>query len=120
MGFIINKSKKHNGEAFNFGPSYKKNYSTKEVLNLLIEKWPSKAKYVISKIKFNEANLLKLNCNKAKKKINWRGILSIKKTLFLTVNWYISFYFKKKQIINLSKIQLNEYSLEFEKKILKK
>ena len=68
MGFIINKSKKHNGEAFNFGPSYKKNYSTKEVLNLLIEKWPSKAKYVISKIKFNEANLLKLNCNKAKKK----------------------------------------------------
>ena len=120
VGYIISKSNNISGEAFNFGPSHKKNYSTKEVLNLLIQKWPTKAKFFFSKTKFNEAGLLKLNCDKAKKKINWRGILSIKKTIFLTVNWYISFYFKNKQIINLSKKQLNEYSIEFEKKILKK
>lgn len=110
LGYLLYKNKKNiEGEAFNFGPAYKKNYSTGEVLKNLKKNWPVKAKInVIKKQKFRESTLLKLNCNKAKK-IGWKGILNLNETLFLTVFWYKNYYFNKNSIIKISKDQLNKY-----------
>ena len=68
-----------------------KNYSTGEVLKNLKINWPINVKIkVLKKQKFKESNLLKLNCDKAKKML--RGILNLNETLTLTTSWYKTFY----------------------------
>lgn len=120
LGYLLNLNKKIDGEAFNFGPSYKKNYSTKEVLSNLVKYWPLKAKIkILKKKQFYESKLLKLNCMKAKK-IGWKSILSLQETLFLTTTWYKTFYFNKKNINDFSKDQIKRYFKKYNFKILKK
>ena len=98
MGVLLTKKKNINGEAFNFGPSYNKNYSTQEVLSYLSKNWPTKTKInYLKKTNFKESNLLKLNCFKAKKKLGWSSILTFKKSLLMTVKWYSEFYYNKKK-----------------------
>ena len=119
LGYLLNVNSKIDGEAFNFGPSYKKNYSTKEVLNNLVKYWPLKAKIkILKKKQFVESNLLKLNCTKAKK-IGWKSILSLQETLFLTSTWYKTFYFEKKNIDDFSKGQIEKYFEKYKLKIKK-
>ena len=37
---------------------------------------------------FKEANLLKLNCDKARKILNWKSIINFENTLRFTAYWY--------------------------------
>ena len=49
-----------------------------------------------SKRDFHESDLLNLNCNKAKTKLNWSSILNFKETIKMSVDWYkILFKFQK-------------------------
>ena len=116
LGYLLKKNFKINGEAYNFGPLHKKNYSTTDVLNNLVKYWPDKVKInVLKKKKYKESNLLKLNCTKAKK-IGWRSMLSFKESISLTTIWYRNFYFNKKKIFDFSKDQITNY---FNKNYLK-
>jgi len=120
IGIVLLKNKKLNGEAFNFGPSSKKNFSTREVLKILSSYWPSKSNIsYLKKSKFKESNLLRLNCNKVKKKIGWSSILSFQDTIHLTAEWYETFYFNKKNIFKISKRQIDNYINKFNLKIKK-
>jgi CDP-glucose 4,6-dehydratase len=40
----------------------------------------------------HEANLLKLNCDKAHAGLNWRSVLTIDECLQMTADWYKIFY----------------------------
>ena len=40
----------------------------------------------------DEANLLKLNCDKAHSELNWRSALTIDQCLQMTADWYRIFY----------------------------
>ena len=116
--YKLNKKLKLNGEAFNFGPNSKHNFSTKEVLSKMKKLWPKKSKIEIKKkTNFKESTLLKLNCNKAKILLKWKPILSFHSTFKLTLDWYINFYFKKGDVFKYSKFQINKYNNQFEKKI---
>jgi len=120
LGLILTKRKEIDGEAYNFGPSYKKNYSTGKVLNELKKYWPHKVGVkFLKKKKFYESNLLKLNCSKAKK-IGWKSILSLKESLYLTSMWYKAFYFKKESIFEISESQVKNYFYKLESKMKKK
>jgi len=44
----------------------------------------------------HEANLLKLNCDKAHAALNWYSILNIDECLQMTVDWYKKFYSEAK------------------------
>ena len=60
---------------------------------------------------FYEANLLSLNCNKAKKLLNWSPKLSFKETANWTGKWYYSYYFDGgKAAMQITKNQIHEYS----------
>ena len=121
MGVLLTKKKNINGEAFNFGPSYNKNYSTQEVLSYLSKNWPTKTKInYLKKTNFKESNLLKLNCFKAKKKLGWSSILTFKDSLSMTVKWYSEFYYNKKKIKELTRKQIEYYKKIFYSKIKKK
>ena len=119
-GVLLTKKKNINGEAFNFGPSYNKNYSTQEVLSYLSKNWPTKTKInYFKKTNFKESNLLKLNCLKAKKKLGWSSILTFKESLSMTVKWYSEFYYNKKKIEELTREQIEYYKKIFYSKIKK-
>jgi len=43
----------------------------------------------------HEANLLKLNCDKARAKLNWHSALTIDECVRMTADWYRKYYIKE-------------------------
>jgi CDP-glucose 4,6-dehydratase len=115
----INLSKNPNlhGQIFNFGPSNHKSYTVISVAKLIKKYWGniSWKLYKSSNIVFHESSLLKLNSQKAKKKLKWRSVLTFEENIYLVANWYKNFYLDPKRAIKLT---LNQ--IEFYQKILKK
>ena len=99
------------GEAFNFGPSKLQN---KTVLQLILQakkSWKN-IKWKVSKEKNSkfESRLLKLNSNKAKRKIRWEPKLKFKDSINIVIEWYKTFYEKKENLFDFSKKQLENYN----------
>lgn len=85
-----------NGQAFNFGPRAEQNRNVLELIQDLSWYWgfedPSES-YKIERTKdFDEAALLKLNCDKALALINWQANLIYENTIKFTGEWYSNFY----------------------------
>ena len=62
-----------------------------------------------SKNSFYESNLLKLNVNKAKKKLKWKGVLTFKETINMVTTWYKDYYSNHNTIYKTSFNQIKEY-----------
>ncbi len=112
----IKQNKHLHGEAFNFGPSHKKNYNVNDVIKIFKKKWSNASWKIRRKKIFYESSLLKLNCSKAKKKLNYKSIMSFYQTISFTAEWYRNFYLKK---INMYKFSVNQIS-KYENLVLKK
>ena len=114
----LSENKKLNGQAFNFGPSNLNSYSVLDVVKRMKNYWKNVS---WKKNKKNnspyESNLLKLNSKKAKKKLNWKSILTFKETINLAIAWYKIFYDKKISIYDLSVSQIRFYEKIFIKRI---
>ena len=90
---IISKSKKFNGQSFNFGPKKNSIKTVKQICEILKFYWPGKSKIKIKlKKQFYETKLLALSVEKAKKKLKWKPILTLNKSLYLTAEWYQNYY----------------------------
>ena len=82
------------GEAYNFGPS---NIESNSVQSLIVEmskhwknvKWETQSK---KRNNFQEAALLKLNCDKAYSDLHWVPVLRFEENVELTVEWYKEYY----------------------------
>ena len=119
LAIKLQSNPKLHGEAFNFGPNNRYNYPVRSLLNEIKVIWPT-IKWSIEKDKkkFKESNLLKLNCKKAKKKINWYSLLTFKENVRMTIEWYRAYY-KIKKKVNMKKFSENQIK-EFTKLILKR
>ena len=62
-----------------------------------------------------ETKILRLDSNKALKKLNWKTFLSLSELSFYISEWYVAYYSKEKKMLNLSLNQINNY----EKKVFK-
>jgi CDP-glucose 4,6-dehydratase len=113
----IHKSKKLNGNCFNFGPSNKKNLSVLDILILSKKIWPKIKWKNINIESFSESKLLSLNSNKAKKNLKWRDVFSSEEKIKLTLEWYKKYYSNKKQILEFSLSQLNKITIFLKKKL---
>ena len=108
LAFKLQKNIKLNGESFNFGPGKSKNYNVESIIKLIQKFFPN-LKYKISKEKiFFESKLLKLNCAKSKKLLNWKQKMDITKTISFTAEWYKN-YFNKKDCHNFTINQIKKY-----------
>jgi CDP-glucose 4,6-dehydratase len=107
----LKKNKKLHGEAFNFGPNNTKNYNVIFLVKLIKKYWKATSWKVSNRGKksFYESNLLKLNSNKAKKKLRWKCILSFAETISMVANWYKNYYFKTKKMFEVSSDQIKKY-----------
>ena len=103
-----------NGESFNFGPNAEYNHSVKDLLEDLAKTWKfedvSKAYAITGNIKFHEAGLLKLNCDKALFHLKWVATMDYHKLLRFTGEWYYNYYKNNEvNMFNYTVNQINEY-----------
>jgi len=104
-----------NGESFNFGPRAEQNRSVAELITDLSTHWEAiNSPYTLAdNASFNEANLLKLNCDKALAHLNWTPIMDYLETVEFTSMWYKEYY----QNQHLStKTQIQEYCILAQKR----
>lgn len=83
------------GESFNFGPSNPSDITVEKLISDIhciyqTNNKPSESHIVVEEIPFNEAGLLKLNCDKAKSLLGWHSALNYDQTVKLVADWYSS------------------------------
>ena len=105
------KDQNLNGEAFNFGPKSSSSHTVKELVDNLSLYYPgSESKVIPDKNKRYEANLLSLNCLKAKKLLDWSSKINFKNTAKMTSEWYETYYnTSPKNAYKLSLEQIEQY-----------
>ena len=84
------------GESFNFGPMAEQNRSVLDLLQDLARCWqlddPAQTYTVTADPPFNEAGLLKLNCDKALAQLRWQATLRYGDCVDLVGRWYHAYY----------------------------
>ena len=78
---------------WNFGPAENAELSVREVVESIKRYW-SRIDYRLAQTTdaLHEANLLKLDCTKARTQLNWHPVWDSEKTFEKTVGWYRGFY----------------------------
>lgn len=108
-----------NGEPFNFGPGPDVVKSVYELVESLIG-YTGKGDWTHepAKDEKKEATLLKLNCDKAFNRLNWKPLLSFDETVEMTAAWYKQYYDGHPELYEFSLSQI-EYYVEkgFDKKL---
>jgi CDP-glucose 4,6-dehydratase len=90
--FLSQEPRKYSG-AWNFGPEDGSHLTAAEMADRLIKYWGDGSWEDLSAPQaLHEANLLKLNCDKAHASLNWHSVLTIDECLQMTADWYKRFY----------------------------
>lgn len=112
-GQFLFENKNINGEAFNFGPSSEQIRTVYELSSELEKRWFGENKNLIQitdNIPFEEAKLLKLNCDKALAYLQWKATLDFNSILDYIVDWYKCFYNNPSEIYNQTITQIEDYT----------
>lgn len=91
------EGKSANGEAYNFGPRAEQTKTVFELTQDLAENWgidKTKASKITGNIPFEEAKLLKLNCDKALAYLHWHSTLHYEQCVKVIADWYKTYYEK--------------------------
>jgi CDP-glucose 4,6-dehydratase len=118
----LSEQEQLNGESFNFGPRSDQNRSVINLLSDLAIKWGfddiNKAYCVTDNIKFNEATLLKLNCDKSYHYLKWEPNLDYKEMIELINEWYKGFLSQNEDLLQLTNNQIEYYENKASSKYL--
>lgn len=102
-----------NGESYNFGPPSENNITVMELLEKLGKSWGyanAQDTYTqTGELKFSEAGLLKLNCDKALFDFKWQPTLNIDELIQFTGEWYYRFYHNPENILDFTSDQIAGY-----------
>ncbi len=94
LGAIISKSRKLNGESFNFGPDYKVRESVGGLIKLFSKYFQgnNQWKYHDRENVLKESMFLKVSSDKALKYLDWHAVLSFSDTIKMAAEWYERYY----------------------------
>lgn len=113
LGWYLRDGMAKNGEAYNFGPRAEQNKTVLELVHDLAGKWgldQAQAALVTGNAHFNEASLLKLNCDKALAYLNWHSTLSYDKCVEFIADWYREYYQNPSaNMLEITNRQIAEY-----------
>ena len=106
---LYKKPKKFSG-SWNFGPRENETKKVLEVAKFIINNIYKKKNIniIFKKGNFKEANLLKLNSNKAKKILNWTTRWTMSQGLSKTAEWY-DYFLRKKNTKDITNQQIQDY-----------
>ncbi len=99
------------GEAFNFGPEVDQCKTVKEVVLEMNKHWKKEVPFetVSSDTKKAEATLLRLNCDKAYNRLQWKPVLDFSETFLMTTEWYQSYYDGQGEPVPLTQMQISQF-----------
>jgi CDP-glucose 4,6-dehydratase len=93
LGTLLWQDPQRYSGAWNFGPDDSSHLTVADVVNKLIQYWGEGSWKDLSDPNApHEANLLKLNCDKAHVELNWYSVLNSDECLQMTTDWYSKFY----------------------------
>lgn len=101
-----------NGEAFNFGPSAEQIRTVYELVSKIAEHWGDSSLNLISITgtkTFEEATLLKLNCDKALSHMEWKAALEFETIVDYIVSWYNQYYSNPEILFDFTHDQISSY-----------
>ena len=110
LGKNLLEGGKEFAEAWNFGPSEDGNVTVGEIAAQIKESW-EEIEYEIEELhgQPHEAGMLRLECSKARTKLQWTPVWDGKTAIKKTAQWYKAFY-KSKNVQSLE--DLHHYSAE--------
>jgi CDP-glucose 4,6-dehydratase len=119
LAINLTESSENNSEAFNFGPAFNNEYTVEQVLReiqgyLTNLKWEYE-----NNNEFKESTLLKLDCEKALNKLDWKACLDFKETINFTSSWYLEYFRNKNKITSFSQNQIQEFITKAKSKEIK-
>jgi CDP-glucose 4,6-dehydratase len=93
LGYLLLAEKLSEGDSFaggwNFGPGAESEVTVREIVERLLKLWGNGARWEVDGgPHVREAAYLKLDCHKARTRLNWTPHLNLALGLELTVNWY--------------------------------
>lgn len=98
------------GQSFNYGPLHGDDRPVEELVRIIAKYWGcGKWESERSDDSKKECGLLKLNCDKARRILNWQSVLSFEETIRFTAEWYKAFYAANTDMYELSLRQIKEY-----------
>jgi len=108
----LSKNSSLHGEAFNFGPPAQQDHSVKELVENMANYWDKVHWKDVSQTTNGpyESSLLKLNCDKALHFLSWHAVMGFHDTVRMTAEWYRDYYQKSSPTIDITKLQIKEYS----------
>ena len=111
LGTYLWEDRVYSGNAFNFGPNPNEEKTVEQLVQgiskeINYENWTSE----INDNDFNESGLLKLNCDKAARLLDWKPLLEFDNTVSMTSDWFFQYYSKNINVFDLSKSQINDYT----------
>ncbi|MDD0852536.1 CDP-glucose 4,6-dehydratase [Halobacteriovorax sp. GB3] len=93
LGALLYEGKKEFATSWNFGPSADSTLTVLELTEIFQKYWEDVRFNLHKSNEFrHEANLLMLDCSKARKFLKWGEMLGAEKTIEWTVEWYKEFY----------------------------
>ena len=96
-------------EPWNFGPDETDCKSVKWILEKISKEWDDGFSWKEdTRDNPHEAEMLKLDCNKAKKRLGWKTKLDVTETIEWTVNWYKE-YFKNSDMKEYTENQIDKF-----------
>ncbi len=108
---LLNSSKYH-GKQYNFGPKSGLSHTVQDLLDDLSYYWSldqGKGYVVTDNIPFHEAELLKLNCDKALFDLRWEATLDYTECIKFVGEWYYSFYRDNSNMKDFTLSQIKQY-----------
>jgi len=113
LGKAIYEDGTLHSEAFNFGPRAEQNHTVIQLLSDLGKSFGhgnhEESYNITDDIPFDEAGLLKLNCDKALFYINWEPNLKYEEMILLVGDWYRSFFSNSSDMLDFTKQQVESY-----------
>lgn len=105
LGQKLLQGQKAYAEAWNFGPNDDGTISVIQIVQEMQKIW-NQIEYKVEEKKSNphEAGLLKLDCSKARMKLNWKGIWNTQTTCIKTAEWYKTYY-EQGSLISVSQLK---------------
>ncbi|NQX40301.1 CDP-glucose 4,6-dehydratase [Pedobacter steynii] len=123
LGQKLSEDSSLHGESFNFGPKSEHSHTVKVLLEDLSAHWnfedTSKAYNITDNIRFHEAGLLKLNCDKSLFFLKWIPTLEYQELIAFTSLWYYEFYHENKGMWSYTLDQIDRYETLAKQKQIK-
>jgi CDP-glucose 4,6-dehydratase len=105
------ESNAQHGEAFNLGPAMDQDASVSALIEEMKKHWPSAQwEDVGSKENHSESQLLKLNCDKALRRLGWFPVLDFEESVRMTTQWYHRYHDEPTSIESFTQEQIEYYS----------